>query len=196
MVSVEPPPEELLFPTPVSRAEFQRVQSSLGQLDRETVHCQVSHALVFLWTSRSSTRIHAFNGYVCNLLTKSGYDIFKHASREQLPCLYLSPPSPPPPFHLSVSRQIPPADVSRLPSRILRAVNAAVVANDSAGQDAEKCWWFSASSLAGSMSERVFIKASVDDGSGKVVVEVYSDNSLLPSKLTKPLKKAVEENSR
>lgn len=41
MVSLEPPPEELLFPEPVSRAEFQRVQSSLGQLDSETVECQV-----------------------------------------------------------------------------------------------------------------------------------------------------------
>ncbi|CAM9465489.1 unnamed protein product [Scytosiphon promiscuus] len=131
MVSVEPPPEELLFPTPVSRAEFQRVQSSLEQLDRETVHCQ-----------------------------------------------------------------IPPADISRLPSRILRAVNSAVVANDSAGQEAGKCWWFSASSLAGSMSERVFIKASADDTTGKVTVDVFSDNAILPSKLTGPVKKAVEENSR
>lgn len=41
MVSLEPPPEELLFPEPVSRAEFQRIQSSLGQLDSETVDCQV-----------------------------------------------------------------------------------------------------------------------------------------------------------
>lgn len=42
MVSLEPPPEELLFPDPISRAEFQRVLNSLGQLDRETVNCQVS----------------------------------------------------------------------------------------------------------------------------------------------------------
>lgn len=41
MVSIEPPPEELLFPEPVSRAEFQRAQNSLGQLDSETVDCQV-----------------------------------------------------------------------------------------------------------------------------------------------------------
>lgn len=41
MVSLEPPPEELLFPEPVSRAEFQRIQSSLAQLDSETVGCQV-----------------------------------------------------------------------------------------------------------------------------------------------------------
>lgn len=41
MVSVEPPPEELLFPEPVSRAEFQRTQNSLGQLDSEKVDCQV-----------------------------------------------------------------------------------------------------------------------------------------------------------
>lgn len=45
MVSLEPPPEELLFPEPVSRAEFQRVRSSLGQLDSETVDCQVSKLL-------------------------------------------------------------------------------------------------------------------------------------------------------
>lgn len=107
-----------------------------------------------------------------------------------------SQPVSPPPCLSSVLRQITPADVSRLPSRILRAVNAAVVANDSAGQEGDKCWWFSASSLAGSMSERVFIKASADDTSGKVAVDVYSDNAMLPSKLTKPLKKAVEENSR
>lgn len=42
MVSLEPPPEELLFPEPLSRAEFQRVLNSLGQLDLESVHCQVS----------------------------------------------------------------------------------------------------------------------------------------------------------
>lgn len=47
------------------------------------------------------------------------------------------------------------------------------------------------------MSERVFIKASAsDDATGKVVVKVYSDNAMLPSKLAKPLKKAVEENCR
>lgn len=46
------------------------------------------------------------------------------------------------------------------------------------------------------MSERVFIKVSADGGSGKVVVTVYSDSAMLPSKLTRPLKKAVEENTR
>lgn len=46
------------------------------------------------------------------------------------------------------------------------------------------------------MSERVFINLSADGGSGKVVVNVYSDNAMLPSKLTGPLKRAVEENSR
>lgn len=47
------------------------------------------------------------------------------------------------------------------------------------------------------MSERVFIKVSAGDGgAGNVVVKVYSDNAMLPSKLTKPLKKAVEENCR
>ena len=45
MVSLEPPPEELLFPDPISRAEFDRVLNSLGQLDRETVNCQVSTAV-------------------------------------------------------------------------------------------------------------------------------------------------------
>ncbi|CAM9094981.1 unnamed protein product, partial [Ectocarpus fasciculatus] len=128
MVSLEPPPEELLFPEPVSRAEFRRVQGSLGALDRDSVDCQ-----------------------------------------------------------------IPAADISRVPSRVLRAVNAAVVASDTVE---ESCWWFSACSLAGSMSERVFIKVAADGGSGKVVVNVYSDNTMLPSKLTRPIKKAVEENSR
>lgn len=46
------------------------------------------------------------------------------------------------------------------------------------------------------MSERVFIKVSADGGSGKVVLNVYSDNAMLPSKLTGALKKAIEENSR
>ncbi|CAB1099698.1 unnamed protein product [Ectocarpus sp. CCAP 1310/34] len=128
MVSLEPPPEELLFPEPVSRAEFRRVQGSLGALDRDSVDCQ-----------------------------------------------------------------IPAADISRVPSRVLRAVNAAVVASDTVE---ESCWWFSACSLAGSMSERVFIKVAADGGSGKVVVNVYSDNTMLPSKLMRPIKKAVEENSR
>ncbi|CAM9119436.1 unnamed protein product [Ectocarpus sp. 13 AM-2016] len=128
MVSLEPPPEELLFPEPVSRAEFGRVQGSLGALDRDSVDCQ-----------------------------------------------------------------IPAADISRVPSRVLRAVNAAVVASDTVE---DSCWWFSACSLAGSMSERVFIKVAADGGSGKVVVNVYSDNTMLPSKLTRPIKKAVEENSR
>eukprot|EP00903_Cladosiphon_okamuranus_P010648 g10069.t1 len=104
MVSVEPPPEELLFPEPVSRAEFQRTQNSLGQLDSETVNCQV-----------------------------------------------------------------PIADVSRLPSRILRAVNAAVVTSSGGGPEVNQ-WWFSACSLAGSMSERVFIKVSADGVSGKLLL--------------------------
>lgn len=42
MVSVLPPPEELLFPEPVSRADFQRVLSVLGHMDRDDVCCQVS----------------------------------------------------------------------------------------------------------------------------------------------------------
>lgn len=42
MVSVQPPPEELLFPEPVSRADFQRVLSVLGHMDRDNVDCQVS----------------------------------------------------------------------------------------------------------------------------------------------------------
>ncbi|CAM9328022.1 unnamed protein product, partial [Laminaria digitata] len=130
MVSLEPPTEELLFPGPVSRAEFQRVLNSLGQLDRETVNCQ-----------------------------------------------------------------IPPADIPRLPSRTLRAINAAVVTSDSNAREADQ-WWFSACSLAGSMSERVFIKVSADSDSGKVKVDVYSDNAMLPSKLLGPIKKAVEGKGR
>lgn len=42
MVSVEPPVEELVYPQPVSKAEFNRVLASLGQLDKETVECQVN----------------------------------------------------------------------------------------------------------------------------------------------------------
>lgn len=70
-----------------------------------------------------------------------------------------------------------------------------MVTNNSSGLEVNQ-WWFSACSLAGSMSERVFIKVSADGGSGKVVVKIFSDNAMLPSKLTKPLKKAVEENCR
>ncbi len=71
-----------------------------------------------------------------------------------------------------------------------------MVASDVAGQEANQ-WWFSACSLAGSMSERVFIKVSAGDGgTGSVVVKIYSDNAMLPSKLAKPLKKAVEDNCR
>lgn len=44
MVSMKPPAEELLFPEPVSRAEFQRVLGGLGELDRETVEFKVSIA--------------------------------------------------------------------------------------------------------------------------------------------------------
>lgn len=67
--------------------------------------------------------------------------------------------------------------------------------SESASQEVDH-WWFSACSLAGSMSERVFIKVSADGDTGKVVVDVYSDNAVLPSKLTGPIKKAVETNSR
>lgn len=74
-------------------------------------------------------------------------------------------------------------------------MNAAVVTSGCGGPEVNQ-WWFSACSLAGSMSERVFIKVSADSGSGKVVVKILSDNAMLPSKLTKPLKKAVEENCR
>lgn len=91
--------------------------------------------------------------------------------------------------------QIPPADIPRLPSRTLRAINAAVVTTDSNAREADQ-WWFSACSLAGSMSERVFIKVSADSHSGKVKAVVYSDNAMLPSKLTGPLKRAVEGNGR
>lgn len=42
MVSVEPPAEEMVFPQPVSTAEFERVLASIGQLDKETAQCQVS----------------------------------------------------------------------------------------------------------------------------------------------------------
>lgn len=41
MVSVEPPTEELLFPQPISKPEFQRLLGSMGQLDQSTVECQV-----------------------------------------------------------------------------------------------------------------------------------------------------------
>ena len=93
------------------------------------------------------------------------------------------------------SMQIPPADIPRLPSRTLRAMNAAVVTSDSNAREADQ-WWFSACSLAGSMSERVFVKVSADSGSGKVKVDVYSDNAMLPSKLAGPIKKAVEGKGR
>lgn len=49
MVSLEPPPEELLFPEPVSRAEFRRVQGSLGALDRDSVDCQVGKSRKYGW---------------------------------------------------------------------------------------------------------------------------------------------------
>lgn len=91
--------------------------------------------------------------------------------------------------------QIPPADIPRLPSRTLRAINAAVVTSDSNAREAGQ-WWFSACSLAGSMSERVFIKVSADSDSGKVKVDVYSDNAMLPSKLAGSIKKAVEGKGR
>lgn len=42
MASMKPPAEELLFPEPVSRAEFQRVLGGLGELDRDTVEFKVS----------------------------------------------------------------------------------------------------------------------------------------------------------
>lgn len=41
MVSLEPPPEELLFPESISRADFHRVLNTLGQLKRASVDCQV-----------------------------------------------------------------------------------------------------------------------------------------------------------
>ena len=46
------------------------------------------------------------------------------------------------------------------------------------------------------MSDRVLIKVSADADSGKVAVDVYSDSTLLPSKLTGPIKKALEGQRR
>ena len=109
-----------------------------------------------------------------------------------------------PPFRLPVvvpllvtmpfARQLPITDISRIPSRMRRAVNTAPVPGE-AGQEANQ-WWFSSLCLAGSMSDRVFIKVSADAGSGKVKVEVYCDNALLPSKLTGPIKRALEGHRR
>ena len=42
MVSVQAPPEELIFPEVFPRGDFQRVLRSLGQMDMESVDCQVS----------------------------------------------------------------------------------------------------------------------------------------------------------
>lgn len=85
-------------------------------------------------------------------------------------------------------------DVARIPSRTLRAVNAAIVASDP-GQESDE-WWFSSLSLSGSMSDRVFIKVNADADSGRTVVDVYSDNAFLPSNLIGPVKKALEGRGR
>lgn len=77
---------------------------------------------------------------------------------------------------------------------MLRAVNTAIVASDAAQETNQ--WWFSSLCLAGSMSDRVLIKVSADADSGKVAVDVYSDSTLLPSKLTSPIKKALEGHRR
>lgn len=99
-----------------------------------------------------------------------------------------------PPSRIVCSRQLSPTDIPRIPSRMLRAVNTAIVASDAA-QEANQ-WWFSSLCLAGSMSDRVLIKVSADADSGKVAVDVYSDSTLLPSKLTGPIKKALEGHRR
>lgn len=91
--------------------------------------------------------------------------------------------------------QIPNGDLTRIPARVLRTMNVAIVTSDSHEQNADQ-WWFSACSLAGSMSERVFVKLSADSDSGKVVVDVYSDNAMLPRKLVGPLTKGLEGNGR
>lgn len=85
--------------------------------------------------------------------------------------------------------------MKRIPGRTLRALNVTMVWNDSSDGDREH-WWFSACSLSGSMSERVFIKVSVSSEPGRVVVDVYSDHPSLPSKLSVVLKRALEGRAR
>lgn len=46
------------------------------------------------------------------------------------------------------------------------------------------------------MSDRVFIRVTVAADSGRAVVDVYSDNSSLPSKLSLAVKRAVEGHGR
>lgn len=102
-----------------------------------------------------------------------------------------------PPPGIRFCAQVAPADIQRIPARTLRAVNAAAVqTRDAAGQQQEQQLWFSACSLAGSMSDRVFIRVAVTADTGRAVVDVYSDNSSLPSKLSLAVKRAVEGHGR
>lgn len=47
MVCIEVPPQELLFPEPISTADFQRV-IKVGQLNRETIEFQVGKESVMM----------------------------------------------------------------------------------------------------------------------------------------------------
>lgn len=177
MVSVLPPPEELLFPEPVSRADFQRVLSVLGDMDKHDVCCQVS-LQPMAFTKRFLPRI-----LPPPLARLSTVHVFRVSTNP-----FMFPP------RVVRSRQLSPTDIPRIPSRMLRAVNTAIVASDAA-QEANQ-WWFSSLCLGGSMSDRVLIKVSADADSGKVAIDVYSDSTLLPSKLTGPIKKALEGQRR
>lgn len=91
--------------------------------------------------------------------------------------------------------QVSSEDVARIPARTLRALNVSLVLSES-GEQGRDTWWFSACSLAGSMSERLFVKVCFMHESGAVVVDMYSDYPPLPSKLIEPLKRAIEGKGR
>lgn len=55
MVSVEPPPEELMFPQTLSKPDFQRALGSMRQLEQASVECQVSKIRFFTITRRESS---------------------------------------------------------------------------------------------------------------------------------------------